>query len=217
MAIHATQGEQCTPIISIKRSPSQLSTNVDILQKRPSCSPRSPPPTPITSNGGAACTCRAACGLGLTCPPRVPHRNPPPLAPLLSATCGGYYTCPPSAMARTKQTARRSTGGKAPRALALAAAKRETNSMAGGKAAVKRRYRPVTVALRDIRKFQHSGELLISTHSDRQPTCRGATCVFCIVTLVTADARRQVILKRCCVHPSPSWIAVTWTESVWLV
>ena len=65
-------------------------------------------------------------------------------------------------MARTKQTARRSTGGKAPRSLALAAARRATKAKAGGKAAVKRRYRPGTVALRDIRKFQRSGELLIS-------------------------------------------------------
>jgi len=120
-------------------------------------------------------------------------------------------------MARTKQTARRSTDRKAPCALALAAARRATNAMADGKAAVKRRYRPVTVSLRDIRNFQRSGELLISTHSDRQPTCRGATCVFCIVTLVTADARRQVMLQRCCVHPSRSWIAVIWEESVWLV
>ena len=65
-------------------------------------------------------------------------------------------------MARTKQTARRSTGGKAPRSLALAAARRATKAKAGGKAAVKRRYRPGTVALRDIRKFQRLGELLIS-------------------------------------------------------
>ncbi|OSX74690.1 hypothetical protein BU14_0272s0008 [Porphyra umbilicalis] len=65
-------------------------------------------------------------------------------------------------MARTKQTARRSTGGKAPASLARAAARRATKSKAGGKAAVKRRYRPGTVALRDIRKFQRSGELLIS-------------------------------------------------------
>jgi len=65
-------------------------------------------------------------------------------------------------MARTKQTARRSTGGKASRSLALAAARRATKAKAGGKAAVKRRYRPGTVALWDIRMFQRSGELLIS-------------------------------------------------------
>jgi len=63
-------------------------------------------------------------------------------------------------MARTKQTARRSTGGKASAGLARAAARRTTK--AGSKPAVKRRYRPGTVALRDIRKFQRSGELLLS-------------------------------------------------------
>ena len=65
-------------------------------------------------------------------------------------------------MARNKQTAPRSTGGTAPRSLALAAARRATKAKAGGKAAVKRRYRPGTVSLRDIRKFKPLGELLIS-------------------------------------------------------
>jgi len=63
-------------------------------------------------------------------------------------------------MARTKQKARRSTGGKAPARLARAAARRATK--AGSKPAVKRRYRPGTVALRDIRKLQRSGKLLLS-------------------------------------------------------
>jgi len=63
-------------------------------------------------------------------------------------------------MARTKQTARRSTGGKAPAGLARAAARRATK--AGSKPVVKRRYRHGTVALRDIRKFKRSGELLLS-------------------------------------------------------
>lgn len=61
-------------------------------------------------------------------------------------------------MARTKQTARKSTGGKAPRKqLATKAAPRKHH---GG---VKKphRYRPGTVALREIRKFQKGGELLI--------------------------------------------------------
>jgi len=65
-------------------------------------------------------------------------------------------------MAGTKQTARRSTGGKAAAFLSRAAARRETKSKSGGKAAVKRRYRFGTVALRDISKFQRTGELLIS-------------------------------------------------------
>lgn len=64
-------------------------------------------------------------------------------------------------MARTKQTARKSTGGKAPRKqLAAKAARKSTTSNAGG---VKKphRYRPGTVALREIRRYQKSTELLI--------------------------------------------------------
>ena len=103
-------------------------------------------------------------------------------------------------MARTKQTARKSTGGKAPRkqlatkvntllglpSLPLRPLRRETTSIAGGFAhsvphaprvsphqaarksapttgGVKKphRYRPGTVALREIRKYQKSTELLI--------------------------------------------------------
>lgn len=64
-------------------------------------------------------------------------------------------------MARTKQTARKSTGGKAPRKqLATKAARKSAPVSAGG---VKKahRYRPGTVALREIRKYQKSTELLI--------------------------------------------------------
>ncbi|TVU03740.1 hypothetical protein EJB05_50718 [Eragrostis curvula] len=64
-------------------------------------------------------------------------------------------------MARTKQTARKSTGGKAPRKmLHHAVAIRKTAPATGG---VKkpRRYRPGTVALREIRKYQKSTDLLI--------------------------------------------------------
>lgn len=64
-------------------------------------------------------------------------------------------------MARTKQTARKSTGGKAPRKqLASKAARKSAPSAAGG---VKKphRYKPGTVALREIRRFQKSTELLI--------------------------------------------------------
>ena len=59
--------------------------------------------------------------------------------------------------ARTKQTAKKSTGGKAPRRqLSTKAAK----SRVGG---VKKpyKYRPGTVALREIRKYQKSTDLLI--------------------------------------------------------
>lgn len=63
-------------------------------------------------------------------------------------------------MARTKQTARKSTGGKAPRHQLATKAARKSAPSAGP---VKRphRYRPGTVALREIRKYQKSTELLI--------------------------------------------------------
>ncbi|CAK6445832.1 unnamed protein product [Pipistrellus nathusii] len=63
-------------------------------------------------------------------------------------------------MARTKQTARKSTGGKAPRKpLATTAAEKSAPSVGG----VQRpgRYKPGTVALREIRRYQKSTELLI--------------------------------------------------------
>ena len=63
-------------------------------------------------------------------------------------------------MARTKQTARSTTGGKAPRKSLAAKAARKSAPASGG---VKKphRYRPGTVALREIRKYQKSTELLI--------------------------------------------------------
>lgn len=61
-------------------------------------------------------------------------------------------------MARTKQTARKSTGGKAPRKqLATKAARRAGTPLKRKK----HRYRPGTVALREIRKYQKSTDLLI--------------------------------------------------------
>lgn len=64
-------------------------------------------------------------------------------------------------MARTKQTARKSTGGKAPRKQLSTKGARKV--VVGGGAGVKRphRYRPGTVALREIRKYQKTTDLLI--------------------------------------------------------
>ena len=75
-------------------------------------------------------------------------------------------------MARTKQTARKSTGGKAPRtqlptkptgknlaAKAVAGSRRRRIVPSGVKKP--HRYRPGTVALREIRRYQKSVELLI--------------------------------------------------------
>lgn len=63
-------------------------------------------------------------------------------------------------MARTKQTARKSTGGKAPRKQLATKAKRKSAPATGG---IKKphRYRPGTVALREIRRYQKSTDLLM--------------------------------------------------------
>jgi histone H3 len=63
-------------------------------------------------------------------------------------------------MARTKQSARRSTGGKAPRKQLMTKSARSSFPSTGG---IKKphRYRPGTVALREIRKYQKSTDLLI--------------------------------------------------------
>jgi len=65
-------------------------------------------------------------------------------------------------MARTKQTARKSTGGKAPprKHVASKAARKSAHVVNGG---LKKphRFRPGTVALREIRKYQKSTELLL--------------------------------------------------------
>lgn len=63
-------------------------------------------------------------------------------------------------MARTKLTARKSTGGKAPRKQLATKSARKSAPATGG---VKKphRYRPGTVALRQIRKYQKSSDLLI--------------------------------------------------------
>jgi histone H3 len=63
-------------------------------------------------------------------------------------------------MARTKQTAHKSTGGKTPRKQLLTKAAIKSAPITGG---VKKpyRYRPGTVALREIRRYQKSTDLLI--------------------------------------------------------
>ena len=62
-------------------------------------------------------------------------------------------------MARTKQTARKSSGGKAPRKTLATRHARGRLTVGGVKKPM--RYRPGTVALRQIRKYQKSTELLI--------------------------------------------------------
>ena len=62
-------------------------------------------------------------------------------------------------MARTKQTAKKSSGGKEPRKFLHTHAARKTNFTGGVKKP--HRFRPGTVALREIRKYQKSYDLLI--------------------------------------------------------
>ncbi|CAJ0609427.1 unnamed protein product [Cylicocyclus nassatus] len=63
-------------------------------------------------------------------------------------------------MARSKQTARKSTGGKASRKpLAMKAARKSAS--ATGAVKNPHRCRPGTVAVREIRRYQKSNELLI--------------------------------------------------------
>ena len=73
----------------------------------------------------------------------------------LAISCSSTIT-----MARTKQTARKSTGGKAPRKQLATKAARKSAPATGG---VKKphRYRPGTVALREIRRYQKTTELLL--------------------------------------------------------
>lgn len=63
-------------------------------------------------------------------------------------------------MARTKQTARKSTGGKAPRKQLATKAARKSAPVTGG-FKKPHRFRPGTVALREIRKYQRSSDLLL--------------------------------------------------------
>jgi len=65
-----------------------------------------------------------------------------------------------NALSSLQQTARKSTGGKAPRKQLAAKAARKSAPQTGG---VKKphRYKPGTVALREIRRYQKSTELLI--------------------------------------------------------
>lgn len=96
------------------------------------------------------------------CAPHSTRHTPPS-----SLTSPTNFSTSISNMARTKQTARRSTGGKAPRkGLATKAGRASAPGGSGRPCAtggVKKphRYRAGTVALREIRKYQKSTELLI--------------------------------------------------------
>jgi hypothetical protein len=105
-------------------------------------------------------------------------------------------------MARTKQTARKSTGGKAPRKQLATKAARKSAPASGG---VKRphRYRPGTVALREIRRYQKSTDLLIrklpfqrlvreiAQASGCNVLCHSVTVGRCLVLLVERGSNKE--------------------------
>lgn len=64
-------------------------------------------------------------------------------------------------MARTKQTARKTTGGKAPRKQLAAKSARKTTLPTSQGVSKKPRYKAGTVALKEIRRYQNSTDLLI--------------------------------------------------------
>ncbi|PIC39667.1 hypothetical protein B9Z55_011282 [Caenorhabditis nigoni] len=84
--------------------------------------------------------------------------RPPTAAPYLAAAPSLFLFI--ASMARTKQTARKSTAGKAPRKNLATKSARKAAPVAGG---VKKphRFRKGTVALREIRRYQKSTELLV--------------------------------------------------------
>jgi histone H3 len=74
-------------------------------------------------------------------------------------------------MARTKQTARKTTGGKAPRKQLSAKSARKTAGATPTGSAKKPRYKPGSVALKEIRRYQKSTDFLIRK-LPFQRTCR---------------------------------------------
>ncbi|KAM0688496.1 histone H3.3 [Conglomerata obtusa] len=64
-------------------------------------------------------------------------------------------------MARTKQTARKSTGGKAPRKQLTTKAARKTATVPSQTGVKRPRFKTGTVALREVRRYQKSTELLM--------------------------------------------------------
>ncbi|CAD6949809.1 unnamed protein product [Tilletia controversa] len=105
-------------------------------------------------------------------------------------------------MARTKQTARRSTGGKAPR---LVTATKAANVSNVGGVKKPHRYKPGTVALREIRRYQKTTKLLIrkmpfqrlvrEIAQDYAPCCEHSTTILKVSWMMhisnTPDIRFQ--------------------------
>src|SRR3954451_19885442 len=101
-------------------------------------------------------------------------------------------------MARTKQTARKSTGGKAPRKqLATKAATKAAPATGGVKKP--HRYRPGTVALREIRRYQKSTDLLIR----KAPVQR-------LIREIAQDFKNDLRFKAV-----PSWLSKRPLSPIW--
>jgi histone H3 len=108
-------------------------------------------------------------------------------------------------MARTKQTARKSTGGKAPRkGLATTAARKTAPGAAGLKKPF--RFRPGTVALRQIRKYQKGTELLIRKTSFQR-------FVREVAQDFKADLRFQVHALEAVQHASEGYLVGVFEDS----
>ncbi|KAH8355615.1 hypothetical protein KR200_010258 [Drosophila serrata] len=101
-------------------------------------------------------------------------------------------------MARTKQTARKSSDGKVAR---KPVATRPSKEPASGEAKLKKphRYRPGTLALREIRRYQKSTELLIR----RLPFQR---LVRSIAAEITSDIRFQTAALSCLQEASEAYL-----------
>ena len=96
----------------------------------------------------------------------TPTQKPPslPLRPKYNLQFAIQNTSTPQlTMARTKQTARKSTGGKIPRKHLATKGARKSSKSTPRTGGVKKphRYRPGTVALREIRRYQKSTDLLL--------------------------------------------------------
>ena len=102
-------------------------------------------------------------------------------------------------MARTKMTARKSFGGKAPRKQLATLAARKSAPSCGGDGRKPRRYRPGTLALREIRKYQKTTELLIRKHPFQN-------LVKEIALSYKTDLRFQSAALLCLQEASEAWI-----------
>lgn len=111
-------------------------------------------------------------------------------------------------MARTKQTARKSTGGKAPRKQLSTKAARKTSSVTDSEAATKQptRFRPGSVALKEIRKYQKSTECLIR----KLPFTR---FVRDIASKFKADARFGSTAMSCLQEASENFLTTLFEEA----